>query len=125
MKNQTRETAFNEQVAARLKSADWDIQIAGNVLRRRRKRNYTFAAVGSAASLAMAASLIFAILPGMLGGTSDGARLNQFVNAQVEGTWKKVFTESALPDDSKTVLVEYQDDTDTDELIDETLAQRF
>jgi hypothetical protein len=115
MKNETRERAFNEQVAVRLKSSDWDLQIARNVLTRRRRRmNYIFAAASSAASLAMAASLIFAVLPGMLDGASEGARLNQFVNAQVEGTWQKVFAES-----------ETQYDTGTDALIDETLAQRL
>jgi len=114
MKYKTRETAFNEQVEARMKSSDWDMQIARNVLKKRRKRNYALAAVGSVASLAIAASLVFAILPGMLGGSSEGARLNQFVNAQVEGTWQKVFSES-----------EAQYDASTDTLIDETLAQRL
>ncbi len=112
MKQETRERALNEQVAARLKSPGWDIQIARNVLKKRRRRNYTFAAVGSV-SLAMAASLMFAILPGMLGGASEGDLLSQFVNAQVEGTWQKVFAES-----------ETQFDRSTDTLIDETLAQR-
>jgi hypothetical protein len=125
MKIQARETAFNERVEARLDSSEWNMQIARNVLRRRRRRTYSIAAAGSAVSLAMAASLIFAILPGIRGGTSEGAELNQFVNAQVDGTWKKVFIEGTHPDDSETVLGEAQYDMNTDTLIDETLAQRL
>lgn len=125
MRTETREKAFDEKVTARLNNPDWDLQIARNVLGKRRRKNLAFAAAGSAVSLAMAASLIFAVLPGMLGGASEGARLNQFVNAQVEGTWKKVFSESEIMDDSETVLAGYQYDSSTDDLIDETLAQRF
>jgi len=125
METVAHETAFDEKVEARLNSNEWDIQVARNVLRRRRRKRYTIAAVGSAASLAMAASLIFAILPGMQGGTIEGEELNRFVNAQVEGTWKKVFAGNALPDDSETVLIEARYDTSMDTMIDETLAQRL
>jgi hypothetical protein len=74
--------------------------------------------------LAVAASLIFAILPGMQSGTLQGEALNGFVNAQVEGTWKKAFAGSALPEGSETELVDIQYDRSMDTMIDRTLAQR-
>ncbi len=125
MRIQTRETAFNKKVEDRLRSSEWNMQIARNVLQRRSRRKYIIAAAGSAASLAMAASLIFAILPGFRGETTEGAELNQFVNAQIEGTWKKVFSGNGIPDDNETILGQSQDYTSTDTLIDETLAQRL
>jgi hypothetical protein len=125
METMAHETAFDDKVKARLNSDEWDIQIARSVLRKHRRKRYAIAAIGSIASMAVAASLIFAILPGMQGGTPEGEALNRFVNAQVEGTWKKVFTGNALPDDSETVLIEAQYDTSMDAMIDETLAQRL
>jgi hypothetical protein len=124
METTAHETAFDEKVKAKLNSDEWDIQIARNVLRRRRRKRYTIAAFGSAISLAVAASLIFAILPGMQSGTLQGEALNGFVNAQVEGTWKKAFAGSALPEGSETELVDIQYDRSMDTMIDRTLAQR-
>ena len=124
METEAHETEFNEKVKARLDSDEWDVQVARNVLRRRQRR-YTIAVVGSAVSLAVAASLIFAILPGMQGGTLQGEELNRFVNAQVEGTWGKVFAESALAEGSEMVFVDIQSDKSMDKMIDDTLAQRI
>lgn len=125
METEAHETVFNEKVKARLNSDEWDIQIARNVLRNHRRKRYTIAAFGSAVSLAVAASLIFAILPGMQGGTLQGGEaLNRFVNAQIEGTWEKVFAESAPAEGNETVLVDTQYDRNMDTIIDETLAQR-
>ena len=125
METMDHETAFDEKVKARLNNDEWNVQIAKNVLRSRRRKRYTIAAFGSAVSLAVAASLIFAILPGMQGGTLQGGEaLNKFVNAQIEGTWEKVFTESAPAEGNEMVLVDTQDDRSMDTMIDETLAQR-
>jgi DNA-directed RNA polymerase specialized sigma24 family protein len=125
MKTVDHKTAFDEKVKTRLNSDEWDIRIARNVLRSRRRKRYTIAAFGSAVSLAVAASLIFAILPDMQGETLQGGEaLNRFVNAQVEGTWEKVFAESAPDEGNETVFVDIQSDKSMDTMIDETLAQR-
>jgi hypothetical protein len=126
MENAAHETAFNEKVKARLNSDEWDIQVARNVLQRRRRKRYMIAAFGSTVSLAVAASLIFAILPGMQGGTFQGGEaLNRFVNAQIEGTWEKVFAESTPAEGNETVLVDIQYDRSMDTMIDDALAQRI
>jgi hypothetical protein len=119
------EKRFDDRIAARLKSDEWDLRIAGRVLRRRRTKRLGIAAAGTASSLALAATLVFAVLPGLWGGAKTGEELNYFVNAQVTGTWNTVFTESAMAVGTESSVTDAQYDDDMDAMIDETLEQRL
>jgi len=119
------EKLFDDRIASRLKSDEWDLGIAGAVNRRRRSRKIGFAAAGTISSLALAAMLAIAVLPGLWGGAGAGGDLNYFVNAQVAGTWNTVFTGAgqAVESDASVVDPGYEDDIDT--FIDDTLAMRL
>ncbi|OHD64341.1 MAG: hypothetical protein A2176_01770 [Spirochaetes bacterium RBG_13_51_14] len=118
------ERAFNKNIRDRLNSDEWSFQVARGVMRHRRKR-FAVAAVGSTATAAAAASLVIALLYWFQAGSTDGERLNRFVNAQVVGTWKKVFTDSSLPGENDTILVDAQYDESLDSMIEATLLQRL
>lgn len=120
----THEKTFDDRIAVRLNSDEWDLRISGLVRQRRRKR-LGIAAAGTASSLALAATLVFAVLPGLWGGATAGEELNYFVNAQVTGTWNTVFTGSAQAVVTESSDANDQFDNDMDTMIDETLAQRL
>jgi hypothetical protein len=125
MKQMDRDTNFNNSIESRLSSGEWDSLIARNVIRKRRRIVARNSVIGSLATLAVAASLVLAILPGITNGTRGGDELNQFVSAQVEGTWNSVFSGSPLPQGSEQALAGTQDDAGLDALIDDTLEQRL
>ncbi len=119
------EKLFDDRIAARLKSEEWNIGIAGAVNRRRRTRRLGFAAAGTISSLALAAMLAIAVLPGLWGGSKAGEELNYFVNAQVAGTWNTVFAGGAQVVGTDASVVDERYDEDMDAVIDEALAQRL
>jgi hypothetical protein len=125
MKLMDQETNFNNSIESRLASGEWDSLIARNVIRKRRRIVARNSVIGSVASMALAASLVLAILPGITSGNRGGDELNRFVSAQVEGTWNSVFSGSPLPQNGEQALAGTQDDAGLDTLIDDTLAQRF
>ncbi|MBN2160989.1 MAG: hypothetical protein JW807_16480 [Spirochaetes bacterium] len=116
---------FNEAIEARLRSGEWDRSIAGRVLRRRRRKLYMRGAVGSAASMALAASLIFGIIPAFRGGTVEGEAMNRFVNAQVEGVWGRTAQVSGVQESNDVLIVDARYDTSTDIMIEQALEGRF
>lgn len=116
---------FNEAIEARLSSGEWDRSIAGKVLRRRRRKLYVRGAVGSAASMALAASLIFGIIPAFQGGTVEGEAMHRFVNAQVEGVWGRTAQAGAVQVSNDVLIVDARYDTSTDIMIEQALEGRF
>lgn len=119
------EKEFDDRIEARLKSDEWDFGIAGTVNRRRRRKTMGIAAAGTASSLALAAMLAVAVLPGLWGGAKAGEQLHSFVNAQVAGTWNTVFPGSVLAAGTDVSSADEQYDDDVDTIIEETLAQRL
>lgn len=118
------EKKFNEDIDSRLRSGEWDRTIACNVLRKRRRTLYARGAVGSAVSMALAASLIFGILPLFRNGTAEGEAMNSFVNAQVDGVWEHAAVNwDQEPDDAALVDARY--DAGTDVMIDQALEGRL
>lgn len=119
------EKKFNEAIESRLRSGEWNRTIAGNVLRRRRRALYLRGAVGSAASMALAASLVFGIIPAFQYGTVEGEAMNRFVNAQVDGVWDHAVAATGDNQGDEAVIVEARYDNSTDIMIDQTLEGRL
>lgn len=118
------EQFYDSRINARMKSAEWDLGMARNVLRRRRRKQYLLGASGSAGSVA-AAVILALFLTAMPAGTRYGEGLNSFVNAQVQGTWNQVFAGANAQVKTNSVFVEAEFDQSVDTMIDETLAQRL
>ena len=115
MKAVNSEALFNAQIDARLKSDAWNREVARNVYRQRRKTRYRTGVSGLIGSLAAAALIALFLTTGIQEGSREGDELNALVNAQVEGTWNRVFADTRVPESDDTL----------DALIDDTLAERL
>jgi hypothetical protein len=118
------EKLFDDRINARLKSETWDLGVARNVFRRRRRKHYLFGISGSVGSMA-AAVLLALFLTAAPEGTQYGEGMNRFVNAQVQGTWNQVFAGSQAQDSREAVFGEAEYDASVDTMIDETLSERL
>ncbi len=124
MEAMNHEKLFNERINARLKSGEWDLGVARDVFRRRRRKHYLFGVSGSIGSMA-AAVLIALFLTAAPEGTKYGEGLNSFVNAQVRGTYRQVFADKQVPVSDESVFGETEYDASVDTMIDETLSERL
>jgi hypothetical protein len=118
------EKLFSERINARLKSEEWDLGVARDVFRRRRRKRYILGASGSVGSMA-AAVLVALFLTAAPHGSKYGEGLNSFVNAQVQGTYRQVFDDKQATGSDETVFVEAEYDASVDTMIDETLSERL
>ncbi|HNW27929.1 MAG TPA: hypothetical protein PKN50_05605 [Spirochaetota bacterium] len=115
---------FDDRINARLRSDEWDLGVARNVIRRRRKKQYLIGASGSLGSMA-AAVLVAFFLTAAPEATRYGEGVNALVNAQVQGTYDQVFAGRASAESGTAVFAEAQFDDGIDTMIDETLAERL
>lgn len=115
MKAVNNEALFNAEIDERLKSDAWNREIARNVYGQRRKTRNRIGVIGSIGSLAAAALITLFLTTGIQEGSREGDELNAFVNAQVEGTWNRVFADTRVPESDDTL----------DAMIDDTLAERL
>jgi hypothetical protein len=74
---------YDKLIEERLKSADWDMMIAGKVLHHRRKR---FAVVSGIAGLAFAASFLVILNFTAFNQTPDTEAISGFMSAQIDGS---------------------------------------
>ncbi len=118
------EEIMDREIEVRMRSEVWDRGVARGVFRRRRLKRYVAMASGAAASMAAAAVLFIAILPGIRGGYVEGEALNGFVNAQVEGTWKSVF-DAELQNGGESLVSDARYDDSLDVFIADTLELRL
>lgn len=124
MKPADQERAFDRAIRSRLEDGAWDRGVARGVLKKRRRR-IILSAAASAASLAAAASLVFTLTTFTLSGPSEGAELNSFVNAQVQGTWRNVYSRSGGTQADETLLVDAEIDESLDAVISDALSRRL
>lgn len=124
MKTTGHERALDAAVRSRMEDSAWDLAVARGVLKKRRGKIIR-SAVASAASLAAAASLVFALTTATLTGSSEGAALNSFVNAQVEGTWQDVSHREDAAGSVEPLLADAVTDESLDAVIDDALARRL
>lgn len=117
--------AFDDAIRSRLEDDTWDRGIARGVLRKRRSRKVVLSAVASVASLAAAASLVFTLTTATITGSPEGAALNSFVNAQVEGTWQNVYSRADATESGEALLVDAELDESLDAVIDDALSRRL
>ena len=119
------EKAFDAIIETRLRSDDWNLTIARSLLKRRRRKKYTITAAGLAASLAAAAVILSSLMPVSKSGIADGEELNNFIQAQVDGTWGKDSAGVMRIGNKEVLLVGAQYDSSLEEMIEETLLERF
>jgi hypothetical protein len=119
------ETAFDAIIETRLRSDDWNLTTARSLLKRRRRKKYTITAAGLAASLAAAAFILSSLMPVSQSGIADGEELNNFIQAQVDGIWGKDSAGVMRIGNKEVLLVGAQYDASLEEMIEETLLERF
>jgi len=124
MKTTDHNRAFDAAVRSRLEDSAWDLGIARGVLKKRR-RKVVLSAVASVASLAATASLVFTLTTATITGSPEGAALNSFVNAQVEGTWQNVYSRADATGSGEALLVDAELDDSLDTVIDDALSRRL
>ncbi len=88
--SETRNGIVAEDVSSRLKSAEWDEDIAGRVIAARKKIVRNRALTGAALALFLAAGS-WALLPRL---NTPSLSIDGMISAQVLGTYQSVFTVS-------------------------------
>src|SRR5208337_3407164 len=83
------ETSFDRIIDDRLASDDWNLQIARSLIKRKRRKKNIFMVSGLAISLAAGAFISSMLMPVSRNVISEGEELNNFIQAQVDGTWRK------------------------------------
>lgn len=124
MKTTDHNRAFDLAIRSRQEDGAWDLGIARGVVKIRRRR-VVLSAVATAASLAAAASLVFTLTTATITGSPEGAELNSFVNAQVQGTWQKVYSRADATASGDALLVDAELDESLDAVIDDALSRRL
>ena len=119
------ETEFDAIIETRLRSNDWNFAIAKSLLKRRRRKKYALTAAGLAASLAAASFFLFLPAPVSQSGLAEGEELNKFIQEQVDGTWRKNSAGVMRLGNKEVLLVGAQYDAGLEEMIDETMLERF
>jgi hypothetical protein len=119
------ETAFDAIIETRLRSDDWNLTTARCLLKRRRRKKYTLTAAGLAASLAAAAFILSSLMPVSQSGVADGEELNNFIQAQVDGTWGMDSAVVMRIGNKDVFLVGAQYDASLEEMIEESLLELF
>ncbi len=124
MTEQDQETSFDGIIEARLASDDWNLQIARRLLRRKRRKNI-FIVSGLAIALVAGAFISSMIMPVSLNAVAEGEELNNFIQAQVDGTWRINSVSTVQVGKNEISFVGAQYDASLDEMIEETLSERF
>jgi hypothetical protein len=119
------ETSFDRIIDARLASDDWNLLIARSLLKKKRKKRNIFIASGLAISLAAGAFISSMLMPVSQNVIAEGEELNNFIQAQVDGTWRKNSVSIVRIGKNDISLVGAQYDASLDEIIEETLSERF
>jgi hypothetical protein len=125
MKTTNHEKVFDTIIEARMHSDTWDNQIAHRVIGRRKKRQYAAVSTCVASSMAAAAIIIFAILPGFRNSAQEVEGLNNLINAQIAGTRQDALAGVIINRNYDIQHVDAQYDESLDDLIDDTLVQRL
>jgi hypothetical protein len=99
-----------EEISKRAESAEWNSIIASEVLSRRRNKQKKIFLSVSASSLAAAAAVAF-VLTGVLNNKNEGMIYDEFITAQIKGTY-----ESSLPAKNKPAAKKIQGDSKKNEI---------
>lgn len=91
-----------EEIDKRIKSSEWNSMIADSVLKRRKKTSKKIFFTASISSLAAAAAVVL-VLSGVLSNKNNGLIYDEFITAQIKGTY-----DSALPAKNKIVSKKIQ-----------------
>jgi hypothetical protein len=108
---------MKQAIDQRLNDRTWDMAIAQDVIKRRRKRNRT---VISTASSVVAACLVFVLYISLNPGNTVKKKdtLNTFITKQINGAYKEAVTVNGKTEKTSQSLMDF------DSLIDDSLSQR-
>ncbi len=119
------ESNFDKIIDARLRSDDWNMAIARSLIERKRRKKYKLLAVGLALTFGSAVLIMGRLVPQSPTLPSEGEELNNFIQAQVDGTWKRNAGGTLRIDNREIFIASSQYDTSLDEIIEEALSERF
>lgn len=125
MADMEQETRFDRIIDARLASDDWNLQIARSLVKRKRRKKNIFIISGLAILLTAGAFISNMHAPVSRNVVAEGEELDNFIQAQVDGTWRKNSAGTVRIGRNDISLVGAQYDASLDEMIEETLSERF